>query len=169
MSFSIDINKTKSFSVSLTTEGIDVSQMKFRFCIELNEMVYSFPVQVNGDNLKIVIPPLAERVKGLEPGNYNAYLETYTLNEENKGYYLRPWQSQIELKKEPKISVDVQEEKDTSLDLKAEIKEDSKPEPPPSYTMKETSDKKESVKQEPVKEWPKPKSRFGKKLYGEDE
>lgn len=83
---------------------------------------------------------------------------------ENKGYYLRPWESQIELKREPKISVDVQEEKESGLDLKAEIKEDDKPEPPLSYTMKETS-----TKQEPIKEWPKPKTRFGKKLSGEEE
>lgn len=166
MSFCIDIHKTKSFSVSLTTEGMDISQMQFRFCIELNEVHASFPVQVNGDNLKIVIPPLAEKISNIQPGSYNAYLETYTMNEDNKGYYIRPWQSQIELKKEPKISVDVHEEKDTSLDLKAEIKEDNKPEPPPSYTMKE-----HSAKQEPVKEWPKKEknySKFGKKLAGDE-
>ena len=154
----IDINKRKSFSVSLVSEGMDISQMKFRFCLEINEMVYSFPAEPNGDNLQVVLPPLAEKIKGLDAGKCKAYLETYTLNEDNKGYYLRPWEDEIELKKEPKISVNVQEEKDNS-GIKARIVEDD--------------EKGTSQKQEKAKEWPKPKeekkhSRFGKKLSGDE-
>lgn len=120
----IDINKTKSFSVSLVTEGMDINQMKFKFSIEINEMVYSFPAEVNGDNLRVVLPPLAEKIKGIEPGTYTAFLETYTLNEDNKGYYLRPWESEVELKKEPRLEVSLKEEKDTTGVKVNEIKEE---------------------------------------------
>ena len=69
-----------------------------------------------------------------------------------------PWEDEIELKKEPKISVNVQEEKDNS-GIKARIVEDD--------------EKGTSQKQEKAKDWPKPKeekkhSRFGKKLSGEE-
>jgi len=162
----ININKSKAFSISLITEGIDASQMKFRFCIEINEMVYSFPVELNGDNLKVVLPPLTEKIKNIETGNYNAFLESYSLNEQDKGYYLRPWQDKIELKKEPRVSAQIKEENETSK-IKAQIIENDSetsqkqdkvkdwPDPPPSYTMKETSDKKKKV------------TRFGKKLTGD--
>ncbi len=151
----IDINRTKSFNISLITEGMDISEMKFKFSLVINEITYSFPAILNGDSLKVVIPPLSEKIKNLEIGECEAFLETYTLNEDGKGYYLRPWKDTIELKKEPKISVNVQEEKEKT-GLKAEIKEDDKPEPPPSYTIKETSDKKERKH-----------TKFGKNLIGE--
>lgn len=148
----IDIHRSKSFNVSLTTEGMDISQMKFRFCLEMNNTTYSFPAELNGDSLKIVLPPLVEKIKDVKPGKCYAYLETYTMNENLKGYYLRPWEDNVELKKEPKISVNVQEEKD-NMNLKAEIKEDDS-----------TSQKQENVK--PAEE--KKHSRFGKKLFGEE-
>ena len=119
----IDINKSKSFSVSLMTEGIDISELKFQFSIEINEMVYSFPVDVQGDNLKVILPPLVEKIKNLKTGKCKAYLESYSINEDNKGYYLRPWSDDIELKREPKLSVDIKEDKDTSK-IKASIIED---------------------------------------------
>jgi len=163
----IDINRNKSFSVSLTTEGMDISQMNFRFCLEMEDTIYSFPAELQGDSLKVVLPPLAEKIKELEPGNYNAYLETFTLNEDCKGYYLRPWQDTVELKREPRVFASVEEERDNS-GIKAEIVEDENslkqdkikawPEPPKSYTMKEHSDKKERKH-----------TKFGKKLSGKEE
>ena len=153
------INRSKSLSTSIVAEGVDLSQYKYKFSIDLKEETISFPVELQGDNLKIVIPPLSEKLKNIEPGKYNAYLEFYSLNENFKGFYLRPWQDEIEIKKEPKVSISMKEEKDDSGIKIKNMQENDKPDPPKSKFISEFNEKETK---------PKKSSRFSKKLVGDE-
>ena len=108
----IDKNKIKSFSVSMVTEGIDTSKLKFNFSIKIDESIISFPAELKGDNLKVIIPPLSNKLKDIKPGKYDAWLEAYSMDENKKGYYLRPWYNSIEISQEPRMIVDITEEKE---------------------------------------------------------
>ena len=105
-----DSNKTKSLSVPVLVTGTDTNKLSFNFVIEVNNVKYGFPTDNQGDNIKIVIPPLNNIIKELTTGTYNAYIEANMITEDNKGFYMKPWNKPIEIINVPNIEMDIKED-----------------------------------------------------------
>lgn len=119
-----DSNKTKSLSVLVLVTGTDFSKLSFNFVIEVNNVKYGFPTNNQRDNLKIIIPPLNTIIKELSTGTYNAYIEANMITEDNKGFYIKPWNKQIEIINVPDIKMDIKEDSKEEIKVSIPIVED---------------------------------------------
>lgn len=106
---SFDMNKSKSLAMPILVEGIDQSQLDFKFIVEINGVSYGFPAIQEEGNIKFNIPALGDVVKHLVVGIYEARLEASSMTQGDSGYYMQPWTEKINVKQS--VAVAVQEDK----------------------------------------------------------
>jgi hypothetical protein len=108
-------NKQKKLSFDILLEGADINSLEFYFRLFDGKKNYGIKGELDEHN-KIVfdIPPLTELINEENiKDSYEAKLEVVS----NSKYYLLPFQDEVRIKKEPKISVSVFEEKEVSEDI----------------------------------------------------
>lgn len=162
-----DMNKKKIFSVPTLVEGVEPSKLQFYFRVIVEGIEYGFPAKLLGEQMKLEIPPLGKVITGLKQGEYMARVEANVVTEGNKGFYMKPWEEKIEVRMEPKVSMEIKEEKavQESSDIKIAMASlfegvlvGDEPKEEPKVEEKEEETKKKSKFAE----------KFGKKVEDEE-
>jgi hypothetical protein len=94
-----DASKNKKIQIVIESQGIASDKLKFTFTIDTGTVSYGFPCMFNEGRVEVDIPPLAEVIKDLKSGNYDARLD---VTGDDK-YYLKPFDEQVVVKLAPSI------------------------------------------------------------------
>jgi hypothetical protein len=101
----IKTDEEKELHFDVVIEGIEKSNLVFKFRLHIDDVEYGFPGTLIGEKVRVLIPPLQD-VVNVTNGMYKGKLEV--MGEEK--YYIMPWQDDVEIKTEPKVLAAVTEQ-----------------------------------------------------------
>ena len=90
----LKINESKVLEFNTVIEGGKADDLSARLIININDIEYGFPVQLEGKKIQVRIPPLKDYIKEdkLKSKNVNARLDIVA-----KGKLFTPWKDNIDL------------------------------------------------------------------------
>jgi hypothetical protein len=80
-------------------EGIEKDKLEIKFRLDIYGVEYGFKGEVQGEKIRVVIPPMGTILQEGTTGIFRGKLRVIG----DGKYYMKPWEDDVEIKTEPKV------------------------------------------------------------------